>query len=60
MSEEYYGWKKYNDLNFRDKIIRFKIVLESEVSKSYFFYALMKKLKLDLVEVLREEEFFWR
>lgn len=47
-------------MNSRDKITRLKTALESEVSKSHPSYALMKKLKLDLAEALREEELFWR
>lgn len=54
------GWKKNNDLNSRNKIVRLKAALEAEVSKMNPSYDNMKKIKQELAEALREEELFWR
>ncbi|KAL0711802.1 hypothetical protein Bca4012_018780 [Brassica carinata] len=54
------NWKKHSDLNSRDKIVRLKGMLETEVSKISPSYEKMKKIKQELAEALREEELFWR
>ena len=53
-------WKRYSDTNSRNKISRLKEALEKEVAKRFPSYNLMRKLKMDLAEALREEEVFWR
>lgn len=54
------SWKKSSGLNSRDKITRLQEALETEISKTNPSFDLMKKLKFDLAEALREEELFWR
>ncbi|KAG2294893.1 hypothetical protein Bca52824_041562 [Brassica carinata] len=53
-------WRKRNDMNSKEKIVRLRAALEQEVSLPLPSYRRMQRLKQDLAEALREEELFWR
>lgn len=54
------NWKKIAYLNSRDKITWLRASLEKEIAKVHPSFELMKRLKQELAEALREEELFWR
>ena len=53
-------WKKMSDMNSRHRITRLRATLENEVAKISPSFDLMKRVKQELAEALREEELFWR